>query len=501
MLRTLSLLFLVFPLLAQDVGVSKIMAPSGIIGTGIITPKAQVKNFGPNEESLSVYFSIILIGGGRVYYESAFVSINGNATKNVNFPDWDAQVGSYWTRCSTALAGDVNPTNDTLSEKIWVLSLIPGEWFARESIPLGGEKKKVKDGGALVDGSKGREKLIYALKGGNTREFYLYDALLNQWSEKRPISVDPTNPKNVKKGGSLCKVGDYIYAIKGNNTLEFWAYDIEGDSWIRKRDVLPGPEGKRLKGGSFIVAGKISNHDHIFLIKGGTREFYAYRVANDSWFPRREIPYLEKVTKIKDGSCLIYDREGHLYLLKGSYNELFLYDCEYDTWSPRRPMPLFGSSLKNKKVKNGAAMVYERGQGVIFALKGGGTREFWAYFIAGDSWHELNPIPPGPRDKRVKGGGSLSLTAGQIFALKGGGTNEFWMYTPPAFRFSDIFQTPQVFAERKKNSSSIFTRENISGEGISIYDANGRRIRRGDLKRGLYFLKKERDFIKLVILN
>lgn len=499
MKRSILVIFLILPLLAQDVGVTKIFTPSGIIAPGSVNCRVQIKNFASQEESLSVYFSIFLVNGGGVYYESSFVKVNANATQNINFPSWNATLGSYITRCSTSLSGDLNPVNDTLSEKVLVLAITPGEWISRESMPAGSDKKRVKDGGGIVDGSKGRDKFIYAIKGGNTREFYRYDALLNQWLPKRGVPVDQLNPKNIKNGGAICKEGDYIYLIKGNKTLEFWAYDIEGDSWLRKRDVPSGPEGKMLKGGSFITRGKILNKNYIFLIKGGTREFYAYDIAKDTWISRRETPYLERVTKIKDGSCLVYDGEGHLYLLKGGYNELFFYDCDNDSWSVRKPMPLSGREMKRKKVKKGGAMVYERGKDIIYTLKGGGTNEFWAYFVEGDSWHELAPVPLGDRGKKVKGGAGLSLSAGQVFALKGGGTNELWMYTPPAILFfSGISSEKKV--EEKKFSLIHSGDLKIEGEAF-FYDASGRLIYRPKRQNGIYFLKKGNHFTKVVIVK
>jgi hypothetical protein len=302
----------------------------------------------------------------------------------------------------------------------------------------------------------------------------------------------------VKKGGSLTKEGDYIYLIKGNKTFEFWAYDINGDSWIRRKDVSSGPEGKALKGGSFITRGKIENKNYIFLIKGGTREFYAYDIGEDTWISRREIPYTERPTKIKDGSCLVYDGGGHLYLLKGGYNELFFYDCNSDTWSPRKPMPPFGSTMRKRKVKNGAAMVYERGQDVIYALKGGGTNEFWAYFVEGDSWHELASVPLGEKGKKVKGGGSLSLTAGQVFALKGGGSNELWMYTPPAFLIFSGIDSSGI--PQRKNSIKIASFGKFKAdEKVFLYDALGRFMPQKKGQKGIYFLKRGDNFIKVVV--
>ncbi len=90
-----------------------------------------------------------------------------------------------------------------------------------------GRQKKAKDGsdGVLWGG------FIYALKGGNTQDFYRYELATGAWTECEtlPAFGSTGKKKRVKAGGSLTVTGDWeapVLALKGNKTLELWRYTI-----------------------------------------------------------------------------------------------------------------------------------------------------------------------------------------------------------------------------------------------------------------------------------
>jgi hypothetical protein len=92
-------------------------------------------------------------------------------------------------------------------------------------------------------------------------------------------------------------------------------------------------------------------------------------------------------------------------------------------------MPFIGRSGRRKKSKEGGCAVWDDD---IYALKGGNTQEFWVYLIDRNEWIELETLPAcgstGKR-KKVKAGADITTDyGGVLFALKGNKTREFWRY-------------------------------------------------------------------------
>ncbi|OYD13905.1 hypothetical protein CH330_09770, partial [candidate division WOR-3 bacterium JGI_Cruoil_03_51_56] len=103
---------------SHDVGVTQILAPTGIVDSGaVITPQARVRNYGSTVVSFPVTFRI-----GAFYNNTQNVNNLGAGDSTVvSFANWTAsQVGTHTTRCTTALAGDQNPDNDTISGTVTV---------------------------------------------------------------------------------------------------------------------------------------------------------------------------------------------------------------------------------------------------------------------------------------------------------------------------------------------------------------------------------------------
>jgi len=85
------------------------------------------------------------------------------------------------------------------------------------------KNKKSKDGGSGAwFGGK-----LYALKGGNTVQFYCYEPTGDSWSELDTLKSygSTAKKKKVKAGGDLVSLGNGgFFALKGNKTYEFWRY-------------------------------------------------------------------------------------------------------------------------------------------------------------------------------------------------------------------------------------------------------------------------------------
>jgi len=114
--------------------------------------------------------------------------------------------------------------------ELWKYNIAKDSWVRQlAGMPFygaTGRKKKSKDGGsgALLGG------YIYALKGGNTNEFWRYSIAADSWREMDTLpTYGSTNRKRlVKDGGSLASDGRVLFALKGNKCLEFWRYVPSG---------------------------------------------------------------------------------------------------------------------------------------------------------------------------------------------------------------------------------------------------------------------------------
>jgi len=113
--------------------------------------------------------------------------------------------------------------------EMWAYDIPTGKWSdeplnGMPFIGQSGRKRKSRQGGcaAWFEGN------IYALKGGNTIQFWRYDAAANAWSESDSLPRQGASGRRRKvyAGGSMVSVDGTLYALKGNRTGELWRYAL-----------------------------------------------------------------------------------------------------------------------------------------------------------------------------------------------------------------------------------------------------------------------------------
>ncbi|MCX8015248.1 MAG: T9SS type A sorting domain-containing protein, partial [candidate division WOR-3 bacterium] len=214
----------------------------------------------------------------------------------------------------------------------------------------------------------------YAFKGGGTNEFWAYYPGYDTWIQKADIPklyFNSTKPTKVKAGGAVVSYGNSIYAFKGGNTREFWMYIPVEDTWIPRCSLLT-IDGKKIKGGAALTV--LDTLIYAF-VGGNTNHFYAYAPSLDKWTrlkePSFDNPLRPNKANVKDGGALTA-LDGKIYAFRGGNKKLFgYYQPEQDSWYRLEDIPGV------KKVKHGGSLVAYNG--LIYALKGGNTREFWQY--------------------------------------------------------------------------------------------------------------------------
>ncbi len=247
-------------------------------------------------------------------------------------------------------------------------------WSRKRPIPYIVEQgriyqRNVKAGGSLV----ALGCTLYAFKGGITSEFWAYLTESDSWirkasiPERESLSLKLTK---VKAGGALVAHGDYIYAFKGGNTNEFWLYNPVTDSWYPRKPLITS-DGKKIKAGASLV----SVDDTIYAFVGGnTYHFYAY--TPDTWIKKGNAIFgnttVSAKKKIKDGAALTATVDGKIFAFKGgNTKDLGFYDIALDTWFYIDTIPGI------RKIKYGASIVYHNYS--LYAVKGGNNSEFWRY--------------------------------------------------------------------------------------------------------------------------
>jgi hypothetical protein len=480
----------------HDAAAIAVVRPAGRIAPGAVVPQARVRNCGTDREPVSIFFSI---NAAPPYAESVLLpgGLPIGLDTTVAFPDWQATVGAYRARCSTSLAGDQSPANDTASLAFEVGSSVPGGWHERAPMPAAPSGRQVKDGGWLAfDASRER---IYAAKGNKTADFYEYNPATDSW---RPLALIPDGREAKKpgKGAVGCAAdGGFIFATKGNNTLGFYCYEAASDSWRQLADVPLGASNKKVKGGTDLVC----HGGSIYCLKGYMNDFYRYDIMVDSWQSLAPAP----ASKYDKGSWLSCDETTTIYAHQARYHSFHAYDIATGTWGPALTgMPFIGRSGKNKKSKDGGSAAVLGND--IFALKGGNTQEFWRFVMPAGPWAELETMPQlgsAGKKKKVKAGGDLAAHGrggtGVLYALKGNKTAEFWMYTPGATGLpltagdagrsgvlASVFDMRRTGFAITPNPLRVgFATLTASGQAaqwssgpvvVSIYDASGRRVLR-----------------------
>jgi hypothetical protein len=404
----------------------------------------------------------------------------------------------FWKVRSIDLAGNWSDYSQTRT-----FTLQYQVWYQKADIPESNSYKPVGAGGALTVS----DNQIYAIKGNNTQDFYVYDPLSDQWNIEPAIPYfndSVIRKRKVKAGGALSCGNGLVFAIKGNNTKEFWVYDIGQGIWFDKQPIT---STNKLRQGSCLCY----DNGSVYCLVGNSIgfEFFRYDVLQDSWIKLSLAPAGRFNKRFKDGSCLTATSNGKIYALKGGsrLNEFYVYDINTDVWTEKESLPYFHPLIRKKtKVKAGGALVYD-GQNCLYALKGGGKNEFWQYNVVTGQWFGLETIPKLNRRSAPKAGASLAFLNGWIFVLKGNRTREFWAYqasldklyyrgTKTPSNTEEVVFLNQVQSQNNKNriiqklvkagtSNSVLVNFGITNPGhyvLNLCDLNGRIVKDAQVK-------------------
>ena len=421
-----------------NVGVTDIIAPVGSVDSGtVVAPMADVRNFGGVPVSFPVIFRI-----GAFYTDTQFVSnlLPGDSIV-VTFVSWSASpLGTHITKCSTALAGDVDPANDAVFDSVRVLPFI----IPRCDI---GVDEILSPRGFIRDSTEIIPQVVVTNYGTSPESLSVWLAIYDaDYEESTAVFLFPGESRTVQFVPWLATPpeeydGDAWVELPGdtnpNNDDLYFEFTVAEPATFTQGESLPpstNPKKKVKSGGSLtrVTSTSLDQIDTlIFAFKGNnTRGFLAYDVSKMTWQTKESIPFAsDKKKRVKAGASLCYDGEGTIYALKGNNTlEFWAYSVSGNNWQPKKNVPVGAG----KKVKAGAGLVFvTKGpdKNYVFCLKGNKTREFYAFDIAGDSWQTTLPVAPIGGGKGFGAGSCIIYDSinQRIYALKGS-VNEFFAY-------------------------------------------------------------------------
>ena len=104
----------------RDVAALQVLAPTGVMDSGTaVLPMALVANFGTGIETFNARLTI-----ETSYSDDTTMTLAPGTTDTARFDAWYAgPLGWLMVRCTTLLAGDLNPANDLALDSVRVLPL------------------------------------------------------------------------------------------------------------------------------------------------------------------------------------------------------------------------------------------------------------------------------------------------------------------------------------------------------------------------------------------
>ncbi len=422
----------------RDAAALDIVTPGDYTFPDPIYPQVKIQNYGTVGDSIMTFLRIT---PGDYFDSLLVIGVAPGAETTVTFPTLWSGRGTFTAVCSTAMAGDINPGNDVFS-KVFIAS----PWVRREDIPLGPARRKVKNAALVYAPSTNK---LYALKGGNTNEFYVYDIATDSWDSLPSMPIDPSG-KKAKEGCDLTYdpfrgTQGTIWAIKGGGTPDFYAFDIASSTWQAKRPVtVRGFSFRWPKAGGCITYVPTHGPEGAVYCAPGNNSFVflRYDIDADTWARCPDVPFNPlRRRACRYGTDMVYDGDSIIYLLKGNNTtEVWKYSTAFDSWQQTTLDQVSLIGPRNRRVKAGGTITILNNN--LFVLKGGNTQEFWSYPIGvRDSWSQRTDIPIAMTGKRtkVKRGAALAATSSAIFCLKGSYVYEFWEYRPQSDTLGNLF--------------------------------------------------------------
>jgi hypothetical protein len=482
------------PTSAVDAGVKRIIAPAGTVDSGATEiPRSWVANYGSTAATFPVTMRI-----GTGYSDTKTVTdLAPGDSALVMFSIWNAtERGTLPVCCSTGLAGDQDPTNDTLLRSVTV------------QVTNVGVTAIVAPTDTFDTGATVTPEAWVINSGTGTVSFPVFFRIGSFYSDSQNVSgLAPGDsallsftPWNATQRGThttRCTTalsGDVVPAndmLSGSVTIRVTDVGVSGISkpvgtygprevvtpvaTVRNYGNVPtgfevwmlitDPNGILYYSDSLAVANLDPANNLVlntfqpctlrllgdYAVKCSTALVGDVHPQNDvmtggfavrsQWVEMNSMPEPPSYRQVKDGAWLAYDAgSGLIYAAKGNKTgDFYSYNVSTGEWATLRDIP---AGLEHKLPRRGACGAAD-GSGYVYMAKGNNTLGFWRYDVTTDTWIQLANVPAGGH-RKVRAGAAVYVQigdSGYIYLLKGP-TCEFYRFNVATWTWETMQPAP-----------------------------------------------------------
>ena len=372
---------------AVDVGTQAIVWPPTSVVVGLTgNPSATYHNYGATPATFDVHFEIDSSGVNVYTGTVGNLYLDAAASSTWVFPaTWTPGLSegiTYDVTAYTVMTGDMNPSNDTLTQVTTTTTV--SDWIQCADRPTPQLCQ------ATTYDPVGDK--VYTFGGGDGTVYvnftYQYDPVTDAWAALTPIptAINWIDASVTEWNRSIYIFGGYN---GGFNTFNY-IYDINGDSWS---SGAPVPAAR-------IASGQcVYNDSLIYLICGytgsaGSNTVYIYNTYTNAWTTGTNAPttsYMQAVATTGDTLWLVMSYNGSSCNPNMYYGIPDPANCENISWNtgPALPAPNF----------NGGGTAMYRPSGTFIFEVGGFenatvlTNHAWEYDVSNATWNALPNYP------------------------------------------------------------------------------------------------------------
>lgn len=303
----------------------------------------------------------------------------------------------------------------------------PG-WTLLAPVPQGmrdGSPKSIYNGGCLGALSDGR---IVAVIGNKTKSAHIYNG--TGWTAIGDLPLEV-------KVADMALVGNDLLALASNDNTSgiissMYKFNPASNAW----DLIPLSSALTVGKGLCMTGAR----DSAWVAAGDKMmpgAFYAIS-RNGTVVAKPSIP--NQGTRVLRYPSDITASDSVLYLAFGNTYKFLGFNLETQSWSPKESIPAYGQPSGKKKKLREPAIAFLGG--MVYATKGDGTNDFYAYDIATGKWSTLGSTPLLPGIRKTGRGMDFVAANGLLYATRGYKGQEFMVYNPGAFFDAGISESP-----------------------------------------------------------